>query len=232
MSRPKRLYRVLVAHGSAIFLLGLTGVLSRRAELEVVGEAADAGELVDTACQLRPDVVVFDAGFLGGSDEVSGELLRRLPGVAILTLSSTGSLLEATRALYAGCSGYVLEDADPELLVAAIIVAAHGYAVAPHVLMVEIARASNPLAHPQQLLGGLSPREFEVLRDLADGMTTEALAGRFGISEKTVRNHIASMYAKLGLRDRSQLVRYAIEKGLGRPLKAQSAKESGSAVPR
>jgi DNA-binding NarL/FixJ family response regulator len=213
-----RMYRVLVADGSPMFRRGLTGLLNTHPEMEVVGEASDAGELLQGARELSPDVVVVDAAIPGGSEEAAGELLSQVPGVSILTLSATGSMVEATRALGGGTSGYVLKEAEPELLVAAIIAAAHGYAVSPRPIMHEMGRAGNPLSHHHQLLDGLSPREFEVLRDLADGMTTKMLANRLGISEKTVRNHIASMYAKLGLHDRSQLVRYAIQKGLSRPL--------------
>lgn len=218
-SRPiqARLYRVLLADGSPRFRRGLSGLLSGHAELEVVGEAGDAMEVLRAARRLRPDVVVVDAGIPGGCEEASGELLRQAPDVSILTLTSTASAAEAARALGAGASGYVLKEAEPELLVAAIIAAAHGYAVSPRPIMCEIGRARSSLEHQQQV-DGLSPREFQVLRDLADGMTTKMLAGRMGISEKTVRNHIASMYAKLGLHDRSQLVRYAIQRGLCRPL--------------
>ena len=213
-----RLYRVLIADGSPMFRRGLTGLLNGHPELDVVGEASDAGELRESARELHPDVVVVDAAIPGGTEEAAGELMREAPGVSILMLSATGSMVEATRALGGGTSGYVLKEAEPELLVAAIIAAAHGYAVSPRPIMHEMGRAGNPLGHHYQLLDGLSPREFEVLRDLADGMTTKMLANRLGISEKTVRNHIASMYAKLGLHDRSQLVRYAIQKGLAHPL--------------
>ncbi len=203
-----------------MFRRGLTGLLNNHPEVEVVGEASDAAGLLQGARERRPDVAVVDAAIPGGSEEAASELRRQAPGTSILTLSSTGSMMEATRALGGGTSGYVLKEAEPELLVAAIIAAAHGYAVSPRLIMHEIGRAGNPLGHHHQLLDGLSPREFQVLRDLADGMTTKLLADRLGISEKTVRNHIASMYAKLGLHDRSQLVRYAIQKGLSRPLEA------------
>ncbi|MBO0745458.1 MAG: response regulator transcription factor [Candidatus Dormibacteraeota bacterium] len=218
-SRPTqtRVYRVLLADGSPMFRRGLSGLLNGHAELEVVGEAGEAAEVLRAARRLRPDVVVLDAGIPGGCEEAAGELLEQAPEVAILTLSSTGSTAEAARALGGGASGYVLKEAEPELLAAAIIAAAHGYAVSPRPMMHEIGRAGTSF-NQQQQVNGLSPREFQVLRDLADGMTTKMLAGRMGISEKTVRNHIASMYAKLGLHDRSQLVRYAIQRGLCRPL--------------
>ncbi|MGH7911739.1 MAG: response regulator transcription factor, partial [Candidatus Dormibacteraceae bacterium] len=207
-----------LADGSAMFRRGLTGLLDGHPEVVVVGEATDAPQAVELARRLRPAVVVIDAEIPGGSEAAVDELGRQVPGVAILMLSSSGSMVEATRALSAGTSGYVLKQAEPELLVAAIIAAAHGYAVSPRPIMREIGRAGNPLNQHHLLLDGLSPREFEVLRDLAEGMTTKMLAKRLGISEKTVRNHVASMYAKLGLHDRSQLVRYAIQKGLTRPL--------------
>ena len=212
-----RPYRVLLADRSPMFRRGLTGLLNGHAELEVVGEAGNATEALRAARRLRPDVIVVDAGIPGGSEEAADELRRQAPDVSVLTLSSTGSTAEAARALGGGASGYVLKEAEPELLVAAIIAAAHGYAISPRPIMHEIGRAGTSLGQRQQV-NGLSPREFQVLRDLADGMTTRMLAGRMGISEKTVRNHIASMYAKLGLHDRSQLVRYAIQRGICRPL--------------
>ncbi len=190
----------------------LAGLLSGHEALEVVGQAADAVELLGSARELRPDVVVVDAQIPGRFEEVSEELLRELPGVSILTLNSSASMFDLSRALGSGASGYVLKEAEPEVLVAAIIAAAHGYAVSPRSVMQDIGRAWEPTPH--QLPNGLSPREFDVLRHLADGLTTKALANRLDISEKTVRNHIASMYEKLGLHDRPQLVRYAIRRGL------------------
>jgi DNA-binding NarL/FixJ family response regulator len=209
-----RRYRVLVAECSTMFRRGLVGLLSGCGNLEVVGEAADAAQLLEAACRLQPEVVVLDARILGGSDGLSREVLRQVPGVSILTLGSTASVLDTTRSLTGGSSGYVLKESEPELLVAAIVAAAHGYAVSPRLAMREIGRASDT-AH--RTPDGLSHREFEVLRDLAGGMTTKALAGHLEISEKTVRNHIASMYGKLGVQGRPQLVRYAIRQGLSRP---------------
>lgn len=209
-----RRYRVLVAEGSTMFRRGLIGLLSGCVNLEVVGEAADAGELLEAACRLQPEVVVLDARILGACEGVSSEVLRRAAGVSILMLGSAASVLDTTRSLSGGSSGYVLKESEPEVLVAAIVAVAHGYAVSPRLTMQDIGRASDA-AH--RMPGGLSHREFEVLRDLAGGMTTKALAGRLEISEKTVRNHIASMYAKLGLQGRPQLVRYAIRQGLSRP---------------
>lgn len=210
--------RVLVADGSVTFRRALIELLNRPAELEVVGETATAGQLLEAARRLRPTVVLVDENIPGGCEEVSGELLRQVAGVSILRLSSTMSVLQAARVLCGGTSGYVLKDAEPELLVAAIIAAAHGYVVSPRPIMQETCVIGNPLTHLHHLLDGLSLREFEVLRNLGEGLTTKVLARRLKISEKTVRNHIASMYAKLGLSDRSQLVRYAIQKGLARPV--------------
>jgi DNA-binding NarL/FixJ family response regulator len=210
-------YRVLVADGSAMFRRGLSGLLDGHPDLEVVGEATDYADLIEQVTRLRPAVAVVDAALPGGGDAACCELLRRFPGICILMLSASGSMVEATRSLGSGSSGYVLKDAEPELLMAAIVAAANGYAISPRPIMREIGLAGNPLEQHHLVLDGLSPREFEVLRDLAAGMTTKMLAHQLGISEKTVRNHIASMYAKLGLHDRPQLVRYAIQKGLAGP---------------
>lgn len=209
-------YRVLVADGSAMFRRGLAGLLSGHARLEVVGEAADAAELLAAACRLQPQVVVVDAQIPGGSEGVSSALLDQVAGVSILALSSTASTLDATRALSGGASAYVLKEAEPELLVAAIIAAAHGYAVSPRPIMQDIGRAWWDPSH--ELLDGLSHREVEVLGRLAGGMTTREVADHLEISEKTVRNHIASMYTKLGVHGRAQLVRYAMRKGLCGPV--------------
>ncbi|MFZ0216046.1 MAG: response regulator transcription factor [Candidatus Dormiibacterota bacterium] len=214
------IYRILVADASAMFRRGLTGLLDGHPQLQVVAEATSAQETLELAQAHRPDVAVIDVAVPGAVAEATSTLLRELPGVSILMLSSTGSMVEASRALAGGTSGYVLKQAEPEVLVAAIIAAAHGYAVTPRPVMREMGRAGNPLTPRNQLIDGLSAREFEILSDLAEGMTTKMLASRLHISEKTVRNHIASMYGKLGLHDRSQLVRYAISKGLSPPLEA------------
>lgn len=208
-SRP---HRVLVAEGSVMLRRALASLLSGQEALEVVGQVADARELLESARRLRPDVLLVDVQIPGQYEEVSRELLREVPGVSILTLNSSASMFDMSGALVGGTSGFVLKEAEPELLVAAIIAAAHGYAVSPRSVMQDVGRAWA--TSPQQLPNGLSPREFDVLRHLADGLTTKALANRLEISEKTVRNHIASMYEKLGLHDRPQLVRYAIRRGL------------------
>lgn len=210
-----RQYRVLVADGSAMFRRGLVGLLSAHDQLEVVGEAADAGELLGAARRFQPEVVVVDAQIPGGSEGVAGELSRHVVGVSILTLSSSPYALNATRPLSPGTTGLVLKDAEPELLVAAIMAAAHGYAVWPRSIMQDIGSTWWDPSH--EPFDGLSHREFEVLCLLTGGMTTKVLASHLAISEKTVRNHIASMYAKLGLNGRPQLVRYAIRKGLSGP---------------
>nr|BFE61451.1 response regulator transcription factor [Dactylosporangium thailandense] len=216
--------RVLVADDQALVRTGFVTILDAQDDLEVVGEASDGRAAVDLARRLRPDVVVMDIRMpvLDGI-----EATRQLagPGVAepIRTLVVTTFNLDeyVFQALRAGASGFLLKDATPQQLVAGVrTVAAGDSLLAPAVTRQLIGRfgtrvrPAEPLASARSVL---APRELEVLRLIATGLSNAEIAATLVISAETVKTYVSRILTKLDLRDRVQAVVYAYRNGLADP---------------
>jgi len=196
--------RVLIADDHAVVRQGLRTFLDLQEDVEVVGEAADGAAAVAAAEALAPDVVLMDL-VMPGADGI--EAIRRLPeGVRAIVLSSFVDDDKLFPAVRAGAAGYLLKDVQPQELVAAIrTVHGGGSLLHPAVaarLMEEI--AADPL----------TPREREVLVLIGRGMANKVIARELGIAEKTVKAHVSSVLAKLGLADRTQAALFAVREGL------------------
>ncbi|MDP9135407.1 MAG: response regulator transcription factor [Actinomycetota bacterium] len=202
--------RVLIADDHAVVRQGLRTFLGLQEDIEVVGEAADGEQAVAEAERLTPDVVLMDL-VMPRMDGV--EAIRRLhelvPGARAVVLSSfidEDRLLPVVRA---GAAGYLLKDVEPAELVAAIrTVHGGGALLHPRVaarLLTEV--AGDPL----------TPREREVLALIGRGMANKVIARELGLAEKTVKTHVSSILAKLGVADRTQAALYAVREGLAGP---------------
>ncbi len=212
--------RVLLADDQALVRAGFRMILGTEPGIEVAGEAGDGAGAVLLAAEVRPDVVLMDVR-MPVMDGI--EATRRIvvdetsPRVLVLTTFDLDEVVYD--ALCAGASGFLLKDAPEERLLTAIRVVAEGGSLfAPSVtrtLIGEFARRS-PTAPPPQL-ADLTPREDEVLRLVAQGLTNAEIAGTLVVSEHTVKTHVARVLRKLGLRDRVQAVVLAYETGLVRP---------------
>jgi DNA-binding NarL/FixJ family response regulator len=212
--------RVLLADDQKLVRGGFRMILSAEAEIEVVGEAADGEEAIALARELRPDVVLMDVRM----PNVDGiEATRRIvdaadgtPRVLVLTTFDLDEYVY--EALRAGASGFLLKDAPEEQLVAGIrIVADGGSLFAPAVTRRLIERfAGAAPQEPPQGLAELTPRELEVLRLLARGLSNAEIASELVLSEHTTKTHVAHILGKLGLRDRVQAVVLAYESGIVR----------------
>jgi len=206
--------RILICEDHALFREGLRAVLREHARLEVVGEAAQGREAVEAALRLRPDVVLMDIEM----PEMSGlEATRRIveagPGVKVLVLTLYDDEEVIASCLDAGASGYVLKDGPAAQLVYAIEAVQQGKRyLSPGALtkVVEYGR-SKPTRTAYDLLTG---REREVLKLLADGLTTKEIAAQLQVSVKTVDAHKTSLMGKLDIHDRTELVKYAIRRKL------------------
>jgi DNA-binding NarL/FixJ family response regulator len=209
--------RVLIADDQALVRAGFRKLLEASPAIDVVGEASDGLEAVEQARRLRPELVLMDIRM----PRLDGiEATRRLAGedLRILILTTFGLDEYVYEALRAGASGFMLKDAPPEELLAAIEVVARGDAlIAPAVtraVIAELVRRSPTPAAPPPRLDELTAREREVLQLLARGRSNAEIAARLVVSDGTVKTHVAHVLAKLGLRDRIQAVILAYEAGV------------------
>jgi DNA-binding NarL/FixJ family response regulator len=217
--------RVLLCDDQALVRVGLRKILEAEGDLEVVGEAGDGEDAVTEAIGLRPDVVLMDIRMpvLDGI-EATRRIVRARPATRVVILTTFGLDGYVYDALRVGASGFMLKDAPPEEIVAAIRVVANGDALlAPAItraVIEEFARrapSTPPERAPEPALEELTPREREVLELLARGLSNPEICERLVISEATTKTHVARILQKLGLRDRIQAVIYAYESGLIEP---------------
>lgn len=221
--------RVVIADDQPLVRAGLAMILSSEDDLTVVAEVGDGRAAVEAAATYRPDVVLMDVRM----PDMNGlEATRRLTGdgpaddpdhvVKVIILTTYHVDEDVYAALRAGASGFVLKDAAPDELVAAIRKVAAGGAwldppVAARLLSDFAAHGSDPLVPPPVSLEELTPREREVLVLLAHGLSSREIAGHLVIGYATVKTHLQRTLMKLGLRDRAQAVTLAYRSGLVKP---------------
>ncbi|MER5263481.1 response regulator transcription factor [Actinosynnema sp. NPDC002837] len=208
--------RIVVADDHQVIRTGYAALLDTQPDFTVVGTASDGGEAVRVCRELSPDVVLMDVR-MPGVDGI--EATRRLadgPRVLILTTFDLDEYVYD--ALRAGASGFLLKDVTAEQLFDAVRVVAAGEALlAPTVtrrLISEFARLRPEPATSGTALSTLTPRETQVLRLIAEGLSNTEVAARLVVTEETVKTHVSRVLNKLGLRDRTQAVVAAYESGL------------------
>jgi DNA-binding NarL/FixJ family response regulator len=213
--------RVLLADDQQLVRTGFRMILGAEKDIEVVGEAGDGAEAVERAVQLRPDVVLMDIRMpvLDGL-EATRRVVEVTADTRVLILTTFDLNEYVYEALRAGASGFLVKDAPAAQLVTAIRVVADGDALlAPSVtrrLITEFARRPAPGTRPQEMKE-LTPRELEVLRLVARGLSNAEIAKELFVSDATVKTHVARVLMKLSLRDRVQAVVAAYESGLVQP---------------
>jgi DNA-binding NarL/FixJ family response regulator len=217
---------IVVADDHEVVRAGFAALLDTQADFTVLGTAADGAEAVRACREVRPDVVLMDVRMPGTDGiEATRQLVAdggRAPRVLILTTFDLDEYVYD--ALRAGASGFLLKDVTAERLFDAVRVIAEGEALlAPAItkrLIGEFARqrprpkdAKDPAQEPRAL-AALTPRETEVLRLIAAGLSNPEIAKRLVVTEETVKTHVSRVLSKLGLRDRTQAVVVAYESGL------------------
>ena len=210
---------IVVADDHEVVRAGFAALLDTQPDFTVLGTACDGGEAVRVCRDLRPDVVLMDVRMPSLDGIEATRQLAGDPGPRVLILTTFDLDEYVFDALRAGASGFLLKDVTAERLFDAVRVIAAGEALlAPAVtrrLISEFTRM-RPVSGtlPSAVLGTLTPRETEVLRLVAEGMSNPEVARRLVVTEETVKTHVSRILAKLGLRDRTQAVVAAYESGL------------------
>ena len=217
---------ILICDDQGLVRVGLRKIFEVEPDLDVIGEAYDGSQAIEAAARLQPDVVLMDIRMptLDGIAATRSIVAER-PSTRVLILTTFGLDTYVYDALRAGASGFMLKDAPPEEIVAAVRIIARGEALlAPAItrsVIEEFARmpqrrsSDDPADHPAEV-SELTPREREVLGLLARGLSNTEICRSLVISDATAKTHVARILQKLDLRDRVQVVIYAYESGLVR----------------
>lgn len=216
--------RVVLADDQRVVREGLATLLGLVDGVNVVGTAADGDEAVALARELRPDVVLMDLRMPNCDGVEATRRLRELdPDTSVLILTTYADDRSVIDALRAGARGYLTKDAGAEEIRQALLQVVGGQAAidpaVQHHLIDAIAGGATPdvdgAADQRTLPDGLTAREAEVLGLIAQGLSNAEIADRLVVSETTVKSHINHLFAKTGVRDRAQAVKYAYDHGLG-----------------
>lgn len=222
--------RIVVVDDHPLFRRGLTALLAREPQFAVVGEAADAAEALRRVCELQPDLVLLDNHLPGvnGVDALPG-LIEASPAARFLMLTVSEDEQDLAGALRAGASGYLVKTVEGEDLLAAIIRVMAGQPVVSPEMTGKLiaayqaatarapaaARGEPELALPSAAAEPLSPRETDILREIARGASNKEIARTLGIAETTVKIHVQHILRKLELGSRVQAAVWATEHGVG-----------------
>jgi DNA-binding NarL/FixJ family response regulator len=211
---------VLIADDQALVRVGLRKVFESEPDMAVVGEAGDGEQAVAAARLLRPDVIVMDIRMpvLDGI-EATRRITAASPGARVIILTTFGLDTYVFESLRAGASGFMLKDAPPEEITAAVRIVAGGDALLAQAVTRAVIdrfarRPADPAASDPPSLTELTPREREVFALLVQGLSNPEICQQLVISEATAKTHVARILQKLALRDRVQAVIFAYESGV------------------
>jgi DNA-binding NarL/FixJ family response regulator len=215
---------ILLVDDHALFRVGMRNILEKEPGLEVIGEADDTRGAFDLSVQLSPDIILMDLSLPApGGIETTQRIKRELPSAGIIVLAVSEDEDALFDAIKAGAAAFILKDVAPDDLVAIIRRVANGEYLINDKVFAKPAVASRVLKEFRELaiygqeaapiFAPLSPREVEILDNIAQGMTNKQVAYALSISEQTVKNHMSSILRKLSVNDRTQAVVYAMRQG-------------------
>jgi len=216
--------RILVVDDHALFRMGIANILGQQPDFEIVAEAEDSRSAVDRAIETSPNVILMDLSLPApGGIETTSRIKRELPSTAIIVLAVSEDEDALFDAIKAGAAAFILKDVSPDDLVTIIRRVVAGEYLINDKVFSKPAVASRVLKEFRELavygqeaapiFAPLSPREVEILDNIAQGMTNKQVAYALSISEQTVKNHMSSILRKLSVNDRTQAVVYAMRQG-------------------
>lgn len=207
--------RVLIADDHLVVREGLRTMLEIQPDMEVAGEAADGQEAVDLAARLQPDVILMDLRMprLDGLGAIRA-IRQRWPQLAVVILTTYDDDAHIVQGLQAGARGYLLKDASREAILTAIRAAARGETLLPPEVAARVVAHLGAPAPQAPADATLSEREREVLHAVAAGQRNKEIADDLGITERTVKAHLASIFNKLGATSRAEAIARAMGAGL------------------
>ncbi len=212
--------RVLLADDHAVVREGLRTYLQMEAHIEVVAEASSGREAVALANDLRPQVVIMDLQMPDMDGVAATQAIKDgIPETSVVVLTSFMDDDHVLPAIRAGAAGYLLKDASATEIVRAIEEAARGEAYLHPTVARRLMQQVTASRAPEKVGAGLSPRELEVLRLIARGMSNKEIAAELVTSERTIKGHVSGILSKTGLADRTQAALYAVREGIA-PLEA------------
>ena len=215
---------ILLVDDHALFRVGMRNILEKEPGMEIIGEADDTRGAFDLSVQLSPDIILMDLSLPPpGGIETTQRIKRELPSAGIIVLAVNEDEDALFDAIKAGAAAFILKDVSPDDLVAIIRRVAAGEYLINDKVFAKPAVASRVLKEFRELaiygqeaapiFAPLSPREVEILDNIAQGMTNKQVAYALSISEQTVKNHMSSILRKLSVNDRTQAVVYAMRQG-------------------
>jgi DNA-binding NarL/FixJ family response regulator len=221
---PGLVVKILLVDDHPFFRLGLRNTLEHERDFEIVGEAEDAHEAISASSELTPDIILMDLSLPApGGIEATARIKRELPSAGIIVLAQTEDEDSLFDAIKAGAAAFILKDVSPEDLVTIIRRVSAGEYLINDKVFARPSVASRVLKEfrelaiygqeSQPIFAPLSPREVEILDNIAQGMTNKQVAFTLSISEQTVKNHMSSILRKLSVNDRTQAVVYAMKQG-------------------
>ena len=211
---PTARIRVLLVDDHTVVRRGLRLVFELEDDLEVVGEAADGREALAQVAELRPDVVVMDLLMPGMNGVEATRAIRAAhPDVEVVALTSVLEDRMVVDAVEAGAAGYLLKETRPDDLFEAVRAAARGEVRLDPRAQQRLMRELRRPAPPEDRREALTEREAQVLQQLARGATNKSIAQALGVGEATVKSHVSSVLAKLGLKSRTQAALHALREG-------------------
>jgi DNA-binding NarL/FixJ family response regulator len=221
---PDAKVKILLVDDHALFRVGMRQILEREADFEIVGEAEDPRGAFDTAVQTSPDIILLDLSIPApGGIETTQRIKREIPSTGIIALAVAEDEDQLFEAIKAGAAAFILKDISPEDLVTIIRRVQTGEYLINDKVFARPSVASRVLKEFRELavygqeaapiFAPLSPREVEILDNIAKGMTNKQVAYALSISEQTVKNHMSSILRKLSVNDRTQAVVYAMKQG-------------------